>query len=590
MFKKNLFIGLIIGCITVVFSLLPIGELIELKGYDLFHLFRSPQKPPGDIVIVAIDEPSFAETGMQWPWPRSIHAQLTDVLKHEGASVIGFDIVFAEPSGSAEDTAFAGSLQRAGNVCLASEIEIIERKRYLQRILVEPVPVFKENSFTGIVNVLKDSDTVVRKFYSTEKHEILFAKQIARLHVKKEFDIHKNTYIAYAGPPGSFPTVSYYQALQPSVYLPKDFFKGKIVIVGLQLKTSPEAKASQADIFNTPFLFTGNSLMSGVEIQTNMAANFLKGEFITRLNIVFSLLLFLLLGIISSLLQIRWRPVLHGFLSIIFFLLYLTAAYSLFRYSRIWIPTLIVALPFSLSYIVHGAAAYIDTEKKRREIKKAFAHYLSPSILESVLSNPHKLKLGGEKVESTILFSDISGFTAMSEKLPPDTIAHFLNRYFDAMTRIVFQHKGTVDKFIGDGLMAFWGAPVPDSEHALNACRAAVKMQERLVSLRQEMKTEYMPEISIRIGINTGTVIAGNMGSSELFNYTLIGDSVNLASRLESANKDTGTSILISKSVYEKVAASVRVIPLGSISVKGKTEEIQVYELLDIIDIQKVQP
>jgi adenylate cyclase len=581
-FKKHLIIGLIIGFITIVFSLLPLGELIELKGYDLFHILIKTQKPSGDIVIVAIDEPSFAETGMQWPWPRSIHAQLTDVLKDEGASVIGFDILFAEPADSEEDAVFGRSLRQAGNVCLASEVEIISRERYLQRILVEPIPVLKENSFTGIVNVFKDTDTVVRKFYAVEEPEILFAKQIARLHIKKEFEIHKNSYIAYVGPPDSFTTVSYYQALEPSRYLPKDFFKGKIVIIGLQMKTSPELRSSQSDIFNTPFLLAGKSLMSGVEIQANMVSNFLKDEFITRLHSAFALLLFLLLGILSSLLQIRWRPALHAFLSLLFVSLYLACSYALFRSYKIWIPSLIVVLPFSLSYIVHGTVMYIETENKRREIRKAFSHYLSPSILESVLSNPHKLKLGGEKVEATILFSDIAGFTSLSENLPPDDVAQFLNRYFDEMTKIVFHYKGTVDKFIGDGLMAFWGAPVPDPEHALNACSAAVKMQQRLVSLRQEMKTQDMPEISIRIGINTGMVIAGNMGSSELFNYTLIGDSVNLASRLESANKETGTSILISKAVYEKVAASVRVRPLGIIRVKGKSEEIQVYELLDI--------
>lgn len=582
MVQRHLLAGLIIGLTTIVFSLLPFGELMELKGYDLFHFFQTPRKPPPDIVIVAIDEPSFAEIGLQWPWPRSLHAELTDILKREGASVIGYDIVFAEYSDSEEDAAFGHSLQRAGNVCLASEIEIIERERYLQRILVEPVPVLKENCFTGIVNVLKDSDTVIRKFYPTEAHEILFAKQIARLHVKKEFDIHGNSYIAYSGPPGSFSTVSYYQALKPSFYLPRDFFRGKIVVVGLQLKTSPEPRTSQADIFNTPFLFTGNSLMSGVEIQANMVSNFLDGGFITRLHILLSTTLLLLLGLISSIIQTKWRPVRHGLLSILCVLLYLSAAYFLFLHSRIWIPTLLVIVPFSLSYVVHGAFAYLETEKKRRELKKAFSHYLSPSVLESVLSNPHALKLGGEKVEATILFSDIAGFTSLSEKLPPDGVAQCLNRYFDEMTKIVFRYRGTVDKFMGDGLMVFWGAPVMDTEHALNACRAALSMQERMLSLRKEMRQEGMPEISIRIGVHTGTVIAGNMGSSELFSYTVIGDAVNLASRLEAANKDVGTSILISHAVYEKVAASAQVRPLGSIRVKGKSDEIPVYELLDI--------
>ena len=581
--RSHIVIGLIAGLLAALFSFFPFGELLELKGYDIFHIFKKPALPPEDIVIVAIDEPSFAEIGKQWPWPRSIHAKLVDVLKKEGSSVIGFDVIFSEPSDPDEDAIFAHSLKMAGNVCLASDIELIQRENYIQETLIEPIPVLKENSFTGIVTIQLDRDNVVRKFYPIKEHEILFAKQVARLHIKKEFDIQKNSYISYIGPPDSFTTVSYYQALDPSVFLPKNFFRGKVVIIGKSLKNIVEPEKQHPDIFATPFLFSIKSrLTSGVEIQANMVADFLRGAFVTRLGRFESIILFLILGLIGSFLQIKWRPVFSGILAFSAFTIYIGIAYAIFQANRIWIPTISTLLPLSIPYGFFGIFAYINTEKKRKEIKRAFSHYLSPTVLEAVLHNPENLKLGGEKVEATILFSDIADFTKMSEMMPPEDVSRLLNHYFDEMTKIIFQYKGTVDKFIGDAVMVFWGAPLTDPDHALNACRTAIAMQERLKSLREEIKRERLPDIYIRIGINTGVVIAGNMGSSDLFSYTVLGDTVNLAQRLENANKEMGTSIIISKSVYKKVAAHVKVHPLGIIRVKGKTEEVEIYELISV--------
>lgn len=581
--KKHIIIGLLVGLTTTIFSFSQIGEFLELKGYDIFHVLKKPAHPPEDIVIVAIDEPSFAEIGKQWPWPRSIHAKLIDVLKKEGASVIGFDILFSEPSQLNEDTILADSIKRAGNVCLASDIEVLSNKKYIQEIVVEPLQKLKTGAFTGLVALYIDRDNIVREFYSAKEGEILFAEQIARMHSREVFSIPENALISYIGPPGSFTIVSYYQALEPSVFLPENFFKDKIVIVGMLLKTVSEPGKPHPDIFATPFLISKNRrLMSGVEIQANMVYDFLRGTFITRLDKFKTVVLFIIIGLVSSILQLRWRPVFNGLLTILFYIVYLATSFYFLRTDRLWIPTVSVILPFLLSYTAFGIDAYIQTEKKRRGLKRAFSHYLSPAVLETVLHNPENLKLGGEKVEATILFSDIADFTKMSEMMPPEDVSRMLNRYFDEMVKIIFQYKGTVDKFIGDAVMAFWGAPLNDPDHALNACRTAIAMQERLKSLREEMKRERLPDIYIRIGINTGVVIAGNMGSSDLFSYTVLGDTVNLANRLETANTEMDTSIIISKSVYKKVAAHVKVNPLGTIHVKGKTEEVEIYELISV--------
>lgn len=221
-------------------------------------MLKKPAPAPEDIVIVAIDEPSLAEIGKQLPWPRSIHAKLIDVLKREGASVIGFDILFSEPSQLDEDTILADSIKKAGNVCLASDIEVLNNKKYIQEIVIEPLQKLKTGAFTGLVSLYIDRDNIVREFYSAKEGEILFAEQIARMHSKKVFPIPENALISYVGPPGSFTTVSYYQALNPSVFLPENIFKNKIVIVGMLLKTVPEPEKSHSDIFATPFLISKN--------------------------------------------------------------------------------------------------------------------------------------------------------------------------------------------------------------------------------------------------------------------------------------------------------------------------------------------
>jgi adenylate cyclase len=377
--------------------------------------------------------------------------------------------------------------------------------------------------------------------------------------------------------------ISYYQALNPREFLPEGALKGKIAVVGRVLKTSPEPGRPSSDLFATPYLFAAaSSLMSGAEIQANIVENFLHGTFLSRLGRRNAILLYLLMGLSGGLLQWRWRPLRSGLLTAIAALAYLAAASHALVEQRVWVPTVLMLFAFGIPYSLGGIQAYLQSEARRREIRNLFSHYLSPAVLESLLANPGRVSLAGRKVEATVLFCDIAGFTSLSEKLAPEDVARLLNRYFDEVTRIIFAHKGTVDKFIGDAVMAFWGDPLPDPDHAYHACAAALAIQDRIGVLREETSGDGLPGIEVRIGINTGGVIAGNMGSSDLFNYTVVGNTVNVASRLEAANKEWGTRILISGSVREKAGGRIAAKSLGPIPIRGKSQSVAIHELIGL--------
>ncbi|RMG13228.1 MAG: adenylate/guanylate cyclase domain-containing protein [Deltaproteobacteria bacterium] len=225
---------------------------------------------------------------------------------------------------------------------------------------------------------------------------------------------------------------------------------------------------------------------------------------------------------------------------------------------------------------------WLVVDREKRQVRRAFQHYLAPSVMQKVLEDPEKLKLAPGKAELTVLFSDIRGFTTISERLPPEQLAVVLNEYLTPMTHIVFEHGGTLDKYMGDAIMAFYGDPVPQPDHALRACKTAVRMIEKLDELSAVFEARGWPPLDIGIGINTGPMSVGNFGSDVLFDYTVMGDAVNLASRLEGTNKQYGTRILISEATLAHVRDQVIVRELDSVRVKGKREPVRIYELMGL--------
>jgi len=313
-------------------------------------------------------------------------------------------------------------------------------------------------------------------------------------------------------------------------------------------------------------------------------------SFIRRLppaaeSLMVLLLSFVTFGSVSALKTLRTgKAYLHELaaLAVAGLLIYglLALFYHSFTAYSVLLPVVPPIAAVALNYAGSAVYQYLTERRQKTMIKGMFSQYLNPSVVNELIAHPEKLRLGGEKKELTVFFSDIAGFTNFSEKLDPVELVHLLNEYLSEMTDIILRHDGTLDKYVGDAVMAIWGAPVELPNNALNACRAALQMQTATHRIAERWKDEGKPELVVRMGLNTDRMVVGNVGGSSRFDYTVIGDAVNLGSRLEGANKTYGTQIMISERTYELVKEEMLCRELDLIRVKGKSQPIRVFELV----------
>lgn len=376
--------------------------------------------------------------------------------------------------------------------------------------------------------------------------------------------------INYYGPGGTFPHYSIVDIIKGEI--PSEKLKGKIVMVG------PTATAIE-DLRITPF----DKVFPGVEVHATIIDNVLHGRFLSdpqTPSILIDLLSILGAGILLFLFIPRLGAVSGGALAGLLAFASVGVHYYIFSRHQVVLSAVPPLLETGAMYVSLAIYRFISEEKEKRYIQGAFGQYLSPAIIDELVKDPSRLQLGGVRREMTAFFSDVAGFSSISENLTPEELVHLLNDYLTDMTEIILKYHGTVDKYEGDAIIAFFGAPMDDPEHSLKCCLAAIDMQTRLVEMREAWKKEGKAELTVRVGINTGPMVVGNMGSKTRMDYTMMGDAVNLASRLEGANKQYGSYSMISHSTYSACRDSIEVRELDALRVVGKQEVVVVYELL----------
>ncbi|NTV15569.1 MAG: adenylate/guanylate cyclase domain-containing protein [Desulfobulbaceae bacterium] len=581
---------------AVLFSALiswsRLGPSLGFILMDQLFFLRGPQSPPAEIVIVAVDEPSFANLGLRWPWPRSLHAELVNALKEAGAKTVAFDVVFAEHSTPTSDQLFARSLAGHGSVVLASDIQTYDDPGYVQEVTVRPLPMFiPAGVATGFVNLPLAADGTIRQADLLRNGLPGFSYLAARSFCRQTDCSEKGwietlpkraemVSINYLGGARSIKTVSYYQALDYQHALPPGIFKDKLVFVGLVTETVANAENKSPDYFPVPMTRLDGGYMAGLEIHAQIAANLLRAANITNVTEWQVLLAGLGLGLGAALVFFRVRPLTGALLLALLYLLLLGITYWLYIKWNLFLPAQFLAIPPGISFVAVFVIHYYRSHKEKKFIQEAFACYVSPRIVQQLMDDPAKLTLEGEQKELTVMFSDIRGFTKISEEMSTEKLAEFMHQYLEAMSEIIMECNGTVDKFIGDAIMAIWGAPVHDPQHAANGVRAALAMSARLDALRAEWLAKGYPPIEIGVGLNTGEMRVGNFGSRQRFDYTVLGDNVNLASRLEGTSKTYGNRIVIAESTRQAIGERFFCRFLDRVRVKGKNVPVAIYEPL----------
>jgi adenylate cyclase len=641
---RRLFIGNLIGLATAVVIILITEVLFpeffdnfEAKSFDIRYSTKIKKLEASrdgqsidDIVIIDIDNRSLNQFGRFQQWPRDYYTTVIKFVSESGAVVIGIDVLFMEQDiDRVADTLLVQVTRQAGNVCHSLSFSKAEPGAFLYKMEAPPAELDTSgNSYLfsndiishfpsadrfdgkffrlynaarklGFVNFQPDDDSVIRKMplfmnFARELYPSLAMAMILYLYdvQNNEIEINPGKFIRiglsadssmdqitipidnqgqmlinYQGSFQTFRYVSFYDAWANRV--PAEFFKGKVVLIGA-------SAAGLYDLRPVPF----QNAFPGVEIHANMVHNILTQNFIQKtpksVTDLILILLCMIIGAIASFFRTRINVPVIFIISVgfIFFTFFSFSNYNL------WVENVRPIIGILFGQIAVLTYRFLDESKDKRKIKGMFQHYISATVVNELLKNPGMLKLGGERKVATAFFTDIKNFTTVSETLEPEKLVSVLNDYLSAMTDIILRYEGYLDKYEGDAIVSIFGIPVEQPDHAERACNAALDMRKELAILRQMWKREGKPAFETRIGINSGPMIAGNIGGKNRFDYTAIGDSVNLASRLEGANKMYGTIIIISEDTFYHVHEKFWCRELDFIRVKGKNKPVRIYELI----------
>lgn len=607
-----------------------IREHLEGKAFDLRLWLRNVikhQPARDDIVIVYIDEKSIREIG-RWPWRRDVMAELISKISEGRPKVIGIDIMFSEEESRETDEELAGAIRDAGNVVLATafivpvdkkisppkdvpdflwdaafmevkSIEGIDWKRWALKpeSVIPPLEEFAEGASLGHVYAHPDMDGVLRR-------EVLYLKygddcypqfslQVARIALGVEMkdmilyggsgirlgdrfiptDLSGRVFINYRGKEQGFQSISASDVIKGRT--PSGFFRNRVVLIGTSALGTYDQKVTPTSANTT-----------GAEINANVVENILLNDFIRKSPGVMELAVILLTGVLLGIFLPRFRAVSGYALATAIIVSYILFSFYLLMFKGLWINIIYPILNMSVIYIAQTVTEFFFEEKKARDIRRMFSSYVSPKIVEELVTHPEKAHLGGERRTVTVLFSDIMGFTSLSEKLPPEEVVSMLNEFFKEMVDIIIRWDGTLDKFVGDEIMAFWGAPADQPNHAELAVRCALNMSDRLEEMQEVWRSQGRPILDCGIGIDTGEAIIGNIGAEgKKMDYTVIGDHVNLAARVEKLTRQYGVRILTTENTIGALDSIIRSEHIGHVEigeiavvkVKGKEKEVKIF-------------
>ena len=615
-------------------------QQLDRRIYDAFLKNLDPGQPHGGVVVVDIDEGSLRQFG-QWPWPRALFAKLLQQLEQYQAAAVGLDILLSEPDRASpsqvklflkenfdldigftnlptelvdNDQLLAQTIAR-GRVVLGTYMRfddlgqshdlpdaprIVElrapdapdpkEKLFMAESITLPLPVFYNEAPTAMVNVSPDKDGIIRavplliriqdRLYAHlclrtlmlamgAKNLGLYSDSVGLSTIKLgPYNIPVSNegemMVAYRGPGKTFATYSAADLLRHK--LNPELFAGKVVFVG-------SSAPGLMDLRSTPFDY----FYPGVEVSATIVDNILSGRLlrIPSTAPAIQVLAIILLGLICSLIFALARPFIYLPWAVVLICATIWASWHLFN-QGFFISPLYISLNIVLSGLLVVCLRFWQEDMHKKQLQQAFGRYVAPEIVSRIVEKPEDL-LAGEERRVSIVFTDLRGFTTLSEKLSPQQVVNMLNSYFTPMTSLVRENQGTLDKFIGDALMAFWNAPHSVARHPYMALKTVMAMHQAMEGLNREMESNYGLRLDMGASVHSGPVFVGNMGSNELLDYTIIGDNVNLASRLEGLTSKFGVRTVVSKPVREECLEEFAFLPLDHVRVKGKAEPVEVF-------------
>ncbi|MFC1824081.1 CHASE2 domain-containing protein [Thermodesulfobacteriota bacterium] len=630
---QSLCIGLACGLVALGIWTMGGLETWEAKTWDWrVSLLAEPGEATNDIRLILLDQNSLdwalRENGLTWPWPREMYGAIAGFCRRSGARSLGFDVLFTEPSvyGVEDDARFASKLKAfgksAGSVFLGHDtgkektwpvhvaagrfrvggIKAWKTSKNAPKIefprATLPVPEIAKNSAV-LCNVHSepDADGIYRRAklfsvfdgkmlpslglgtYVAAHPEITGRITPGQLEIdgrRIPIDDEGRAVLRYRGPSQTHRAYSAAAVIQSEInllsgesppILDKDTFRNKYVLFGFSAPGLYDLRSSPV-----------GGIYPGVEIHATLLDNYLSGDFIRHSSTGMTITLVLFLSLLCAFLASFYSSP-SGNVAVSMVFIGLPVFLALVSYIKgVWLPLTVMEVAMAGTLSVTLMVNYITEGRQKRFIKNAFKQYLSPAVIDQLIKNPERLKLGGERRTLSIFFSDLQGFTSISEGLTPEDLTALLNDYLTAMTDIIHQEGGTVDKYEGDAIIAFWNAPLEVAEHADRTVRAALRCQFKLAEMRPAYRERIGKDMLMRIGINTGPAVVGNMGSHTRFDYTMMGDAVNLAARLEGINKEFKTFTLISQSTRDAIGNDFSVRELARVAVVGRKEPVTIYE------------